>query len=166
MIPHHPRPDKHCPACRQRLPSPRNLKRHNLLFALLEPALHQWPEGHEFQPLDREHLRGWLLCKAGWCEAADITVSGNQAQMVAQLTAFMNAHCKERVYFKSTRRGMRAYKPRSISFRSCREADFRRVLDAVAEIITATIGVPIDQLRLGAEHHDQTQQRSRPEAVF
>ena len=43
---------------------PRSIDQHNRFFALVSALFQQWPEKHQFQPDDEEHLRAWLLVKA------------------------------------------------------------------------------------------------------
>ena len=43
----------------------RSAPQHRLLFAALAVAFSNWPEDHEFQPVDVDDLRYWLEVKAG-----------------------------------------------------------------------------------------------------
>ena len=43
----------------------RSAPQHRLLFAALKVAYDNWPEDHEFQPVDADDLRYWLEVKAG-----------------------------------------------------------------------------------------------------
>ena len=144
-----------CDKCGQKLPHPRNEARHKLFFAVLKPAMKQWPESAEFQPEDVDHLRSFLLCKSGHCTYNDLSMDvANAPGMIAAMKAFMEANISgssKRVHFKQIKTGLRAYTPKSIAFTKCSEADFKVVLDKSIEIIVATIGVPIEQLKREAE---------------
>lgn len=52
-----------CQTCGQKTRSRPQLNR---FMALMEAAYQNWPESHEFQPRDMEHLRKWLVIKAGF----------------------------------------------------------------------------------------------------
>lgn len=140
-------PDKHCPTCGQLKPAPRNAERHRLFFAILKPALEQWPETHPFQPLSTEHLRAWLLYQVGWCTTRDLEIGGpSKANAVAAVRYFLADESQSKFY-TSTARGIREYTPRSIAFTKCAEKDFKRILDESAALIESVIGVPIEALK-------------------
>lgn len=139
--------DKLCKCCGQKLPSPRNVERHRLFFAILKPSLEQWPESHAFQPLSTEHLRAWLTVEAGWCTTRDLEIGGPSKSIAAQaLRYFMDAGDGHRL-FSMTTKGIRERRPKSIAFNKCAEAQFKAVLDTAAMIVEAAIGCPIDQLK-------------------
>lgn len=131
------------------MPHPRNRARHALLFAVLNPAFHHWPEQEDFQPQDTEHLRSWLLVEAGHCEVDDIKFAGgSKAQMVGALTAFMNRQRgKTWIHYRQTADGIRALTPKSIAFRKCSEDAFKKVLERAIEIIELKTGVIIEDLK-------------------
>ena len=62
-----------CPQCGHVADS-RSTPDHRRFFARIHAAFHHWPEAHEFQPDDAEHLRAWLLCKAGYRDVTTIPV--------------------------------------------------------------------------------------------
>ena len=141
-----------CEKCGQKIPHPRNQARHNLFFAVLVPAFKHWPESHEFQPEDTEHLRGWLLAKAGHCTFKEIDIGDAVPEaMLPIMTAFVNsthriAGAKSR-FLKATKKGLRAYEPKSIAYDKCDEDTFKKILDLSIEIIETTIGVKIEKLK-------------------
>jgi hypothetical protein len=47
-------------------PKVRSPADHRRFFGVIKAAFLHWPEKHEFQPEDPEHLRAWLLCRAGY----------------------------------------------------------------------------------------------------
>ena|SRR3990167_118025 len=144
-----PKAEEICPTCRQAMPHPRNKARLDLLFAILVPALHQWPEGAEFQPLSTEHLRSWLLCEAGHCDVDEVSFAGSsKAQIIAAVTALMNRRRRKGfVHYRATKDGIKALEAKSIAFANCSETTFKRVLERAIEIIEVTIGVEIEQLK-------------------
>lgn len=149
--------DKVCPECGQRLSNPRNKSRHDLLFALLLPAFRHWPDRDkvDFQPVDTEDLRAWLLIEAGWCTSDEVKFAGgSKKQMIAGLSAFMSQKKpKPARKFESIDDGMRAFYPKSIAWNKCSEAEFKVVLENVISTIESIIGVPIEQLK--REHENE-----------
>ena len=149
LKPRPPKPTEVCPTCRQILASPRNRERHNLLFAILDPAFNMWPHQHEFCPLNTEDLRYFLLCEAGWCDKDYIEFAGkNPRQIVYAITAFMNKHRDRKgVQYRATDKGIKALLPKSIAWNKCREHQFKPVLTAIVEYLEITLGVTVEQLK-------------------
>lgn len=132
---------------------PRNSKRHRLLFAVIKVAFESWPGDNEFQPVSNEHLRAYALTKAGHCTSAQCRVqSSDTNSVVAFLTAFMQANLdKSYVFFKETKSGLAAYKPKSVAYKLCNEDAFKEALEGVFRFIEGAIGVPVEELRAYAE---------------
>lgn len=136
-----------CPDCGSVLEKKRSLPQHRRLFALMRAAYDQWPERHEFRPESAEHLRAWLLCKAGWHtakyvdaeEGADpkvIAAAIEAAFAVASSIAFVRVH-GDRVA---------VHAPRSQSFTEADQRTFAPIAQAVEEIVEEACGVPADAL--------------------
>lgn len=142
-----PATDTVCSACGQNKPSRRNRQRHNLFFAMLQPALEQWPEAHGFQPMSTEHLRAWLLWQSGWCTTRDLDIGGPQKAMAVQAVRFFLTSKDHHRFFSSTAKGIREYTPRSIAWNKCRESEFAVIMDSSSNLIASIIGVPIEQLK-------------------
>jgi len=65
-----------CPHCGGKK---RSNPQHNRFFKLIDVAYHHWPEKIEFQPDSSEHLRAWLLCKAGYKNVQRIEMQRGKA---------------------------------------------------------------------------------------
>lgn len=142
-----PKPSRKCEACGQDKPAPRNRERHALFFAILKPALEQWPETAEFQPMSTEHLRAWLTFKAGWCSMRELEIGGpNKAHAVRAVRYFLGEN-EQSKFYTATAKGIREYTPKSIAFNKCSETQFKVILNASAEMIESIIGVPIEALK-------------------
>jgi hypothetical protein len=141
------KPPTLCKCCGQKLPSTRNVARHNLLFAILKPALHQWPESYEFQPMSQEHLRAWLLYKSGWCTTKELYIGGPAKNMAVMAVKHFLAPEERHRFFTSTAKGIREYTPRSIAWNKCKEAEFEEILNSTADLIESIIGVRIGDLK-------------------
>jgi hypothetical protein len=146
-IGHNKPPANICPCCGQEKPSPRNAERHKLFFAILKPALEQWPHGAVFEPISTEHLRAWLLYKSGWCNIRELEIGGPaKKSAIAAVRYFLDDKDRYR-FFTDTARGIREYTPKSIAWNRCKEAEFKRILDESGALIESIIGVPIEQLK-------------------
>ena len=72
-----------CPHCGCLLAKARSRPDHNRLFALIDKAFMHWPEGRDFQPQNAEHLRAYLLVRAGHFNAGSIEVPEGYADSPA-----------------------------------------------------------------------------------
>ena len=151
-IGHNKPPERICPCCGQEKQSPRNQARHKLFFAILPKAFENWPSAYEeFQPMSTEHLRKWLIYKAGWCTMRELAIEGpNKRIVVAALKFFLESGNHE-TFYTTTKTSIREYRPRSIAWNKCREDDFKRILNTATEIIETVTGVPIEQLSCESE---------------
>lgn len=142
---------EHCPKCgceigeRKR----RSLPDHRRLFALIKTAFDNWPEAHEFTPENPEHLRAWLVCKAGWREATayDLGDRADAAVVALALEAGIKA-AKGTGFVRVVGRSVAVITPKSMDFRSMGQAEFGLLRDAITDIITAETG--IDEERAAA----------------
>jgi len=158
-----PRPKEICPTCKQVVPHPRNYERHKALFGMLKPAFYYWPDPdvEPFRPNDAEHLRAWLLVKAGWRESEDLKISGTSSKYATIMAmAFLNRKReKTAVHFEELKDGIRVYWPKSVAYNKCSEDQFKKVLTSVTEIVEDIIGVSVKEMRENykrdvAEDHD------------
>ena len=147
-IGHNKPPDRVCKCCGQELPSPRNAERHKLFFAILPKAFESWPSTYEeFQPMSTEHLRKWLIYKAGWATMRELAIEGpNKRVVVAALKFFLESGNHE-TFYTTTSKSIREYRPKSIAWNKCREDDFKRILNTASDIIESVIGVPVESLK-------------------
>lgn len=126
---------------------PRNINRHRLFFAAISAAFEAWPAGHEFQPIDEDHLRGWLLCEAGYCDTMTVPVkAGHEDRAKAAMAAAMLFAGARAVFADVTRpRCLILRRPRSMRFDRMSEAQMRPVMTAVMDIIGA-VGIDVAAL--------------------
>ena len=141
----------------------RNPKRHAMFFAVLAEAFKNWPEAHEFKPESPEHLRAWLLCKAGHCETIDIHVpAGANLSMHPMMLALVAFTGSKSVFVGPTKSGnLRAFRPKSQSFSRCKEADIKPIIDRVYDIIAVESGMAICDLKREAEKECQPSTRPK-----
>jgi hypothetical protein len=142
--------EKSCPHCGGSLESGRSLPDHRRFFALIQAAFHQWKENHEFQPDNSEHLRAWLLCKAGYRTNTVIEPPSSMDEIayydfVASVEGVMRA--MDGHGFVVMHDGVVVIvRPKSIAWHKIGQREFGRLRDAVTDIIEAEIGVSADQL--------------------
>lgn len=133
---------------------------HNRLFALIEKAIPQWPENHEFQPRDAEHLRSWLLVKVGHINVKSIPYPDPKSceefpalKAIFRLTVESTGKAFEDdagyVDYRVSSSGVEVVKARSISERNgtvVGQKAFAPIREAVEALIEEVIGVPAEQL--------------------
>ena len=131
-----------CPHC-----SKRSSPQHRRFFGVIKAAAEQWPVQHEFQPECPEHLRAWLLTKAGHRSVHEIEISEHVTdQTYLLLESVMRAagaygwirEHKGRVYVMSAK---------SIAHNKLGHKDACRVFEAVEQEICEALGIEsCDQL--------------------
>lgn len=135
---------------------PRLPQTHNLLFAVIADVVEHWPHGAEPNPDgDAEHLRGWLLCKVGWCHKLDFPMlSDPKAQQklltsIDDLTRRLRARGEHPFWREGVVDGepaIRVFLPRSINQADVDETQFREIEHAVFDEIEACTGLKVDDL--------------------
>jgi len=137
-----------CPTCGQKKPHPRNAERHALFFVVLPQVFANWPPSYElFQPMSVEHLRKWLIYKAGWCTMRELAIEGPNKHVIMTALKFFTESGGQNVFFTTTAKSIREYRPRSTAYNKCKEADFKRIMDHSFDLIESIIGVPIEALK-------------------
>ncbi len=141
---------------------PRRKKAHRLFFATIAAACKIWPEHTEPNPDgDPEHLRAWLLCKAGACEWIDFPVEATNA--VNNLLARIKADDKYPfVKTVTTKEGpmLRVYTALSMSEEAMDEDDFAPVRRRCFDTIQAITGVSVEDFRRAAlgDHYGEQEE--------
>lgn len=139
-----------CPACG----APRRHRSdvaHRFVFKAISAALAQWPDGHEFQPRDPEHLRAYLLLRIGHRHESELPIGAMSPEAAARLlVAFVRTvHSHATVLVKG--KHVIAIWPRSMSYRALGKAEFTRVSQAICDEIKAIVGVDAETLVKGGE---------------
>ncbi len=127
-----------CPTCGGPHKKRRSPEHHARFFAVIAAAYHHWPDAHDFQPANAEHLRAWLLCKAKHCDV-----------MTSAPEAFLRGSFKHAggFCFRYVSGGLvHEYTPRTINWEKMDQRAFSPIAQAVDEIIEAEIGIPTDRL--------------------
>ncbi len=144
----------HCPHCGCELTqSHRSARHHRRFFGLVTAAYNQWPERSEFQPESPEHLRAWLLVKAGHRETREIPVVAAEEHpglaVLARLAieaAFREAGAFAFINPDAGAGIVSIYRPKSIAHASCDQKAFSPIAEAVEQIIEQELNVTAEQL--------------------
>jgi len=142
--------EKSCPHCGGILHKARSLPDHRRFFGLISRAFHNWPEKHEFQPETSEHLRSWLLCKAGYRQATPIhmpDLATDHMRTLFRLSIEAAIAAADGFAFVVPYRDVVAViKPKSIAWDKLGQAEFGAVRDAVSDVIERETGIAVDDL--------------------
>jgi len=124
---------------------------HRFVFKAIAKAVENWPEQHDFQPRDAEHLRAYLLLKIGHRHESELPIGAMSPEAAARLlvTFVKTVHAHATVIVKGKR--VIAIWPRSMSYRELGKVAFGRVSQAICDEIKGTIGVDAETLVKGSE---------------
>lgn len=116
---------------------------------MIKAAFSNWPEGHEFQPRDSDHLRRWLQCKAGHYSTQRIDVDSDDPSIlklvkIATQAAFDAA--KADAWCKVFDKTIVVFSPLSIAFDKLGHNAACALLADVEAIIETELGVKSDDL--------------------
>lgn len=120
-----------------------------MFWSIMEIAHDSWPEAHEFQPLGKMHLYGWLLTEAGWHEPPIEIESRNPEFVKSILMAVFPAmksklHC---IRFTQTAKGVRVLIPKSLDYKTAGKRQFEDTRAKVYEVIESVLGTDIERLK-------------------
>lgn len=132
---------------------PRSLEQLRRFFAVLRAMYSHWPESAEFKPDSEEHLRKWVLIKAGHRETTDVPVAWAEDQpgltklaalsiegalKAAGAFAFIRPHPEGGL--------VRVFKAKSIAFDKLGQAEFNALNDQVEVVYAAETGLDPEQV--------------------
>lgn len=131
----------HCPA-----KADRSLPQHRRLFGLIKAAHMHWPESAEFTPISEEHLRKWLLCKAGHHTVKTLTLADMTAgEAMALLEAAFHA-AGAFSFVKGAAGRVNIFTPKSIAFDKLDHKAACRLFDEIGAVIEVEMGIKADDL--------------------
>ncbi len=121
---------------------------HGMFWAVMQRAFDNWPEDHAFRPDSKEHLYGWILIEVGYRECTEVETN-DKAIAIAVAKAIFSVtkreiHCM-RVYGTAT--GVRVCVPQSGDYEHAGKKKYEAMRAAVYEVIEATLGCKIDELK-------------------
>jgi hypothetical protein len=144
----------HCPHCGTELTKVRSIRDHRRFFGIIAATYNQWPERNEFQPTSAEHLRAWLLCRAGYHKVQMIPVefAEDQPGLMKLVSLAVEGSVKaalsegDYAFTRPYGAGIAVFRPKSMDFATMDQKDFGPLREAVEQIIEAEIGVKSDDL--------------------
>jgi hypothetical protein len=148
---------RYCPHCGVWLVKPRRPRAHRFFFAIIRAAYDNWPEAHpEFQPVDEDQLRAWLLCRTKHSARVgnllnirgpvDAAWEAKLADFVAMAVIAVRQHgyalpvTDESGYIE-------LIVPKSIAYEQLGEEEFAPIRDDVFALIEANTGMKLKELR-------------------
>lgn len=143
-----------CPHCLSELDAakgkPRSLEQLRRFFGVLRAMYSHWPETvEEFQPHSEEHLRKWILCKAGHgtvVQTLTMPRTGNPSLMAA-LMAFAEQLLEIDNRFGRWKGSTLAiYEAKSIAFHKLGQAEFNKLNDEVEAAYKEVTGLEPDEV--------------------
>lgn len=150
-----------CPTCGQKDRRPRSPADHRRFFAAIGAAFHHWPERHAFKPESAEHLRAWLLCKAGYHKVDVVEIPDDllddlpqdlQVVVLNILGAIVHKSIEvakaddEFAFERAHNNSIAVFKPRSIAFDNLDQKGFSTLREAVEEVIEGELGIKVEDL--------------------
>jgi hypothetical protein len=142
--------DKSCPHCGGSLESGRSSPDHRRFFALINAAFEQWPESADFVPDNSEHLRAWLIAKAGYRESTLIDLPDGATDGMQKLFALSIENAIKAAgaygFVVPYRAGVAVIKPKSIAWHKLGQREFGKLRDDITDIIEAVIDCKADDL--------------------
>lgn len=126
---------------------PRSIDQHRRFFGLVRACFHHWPESEKFQPDNEEHLRAYLLVKAGHRSIkefylTDKSANAEVAHVIPIITAMMlHRYCWSWVEGDA----IRVCAPLTTKFSEMPHKEACKVYDAVDEYLRS-IGIDPEQL--------------------
>ena len=116
---------------------PRSIDQHKRFFGLVRALYHHWPEGHDFQPDNEEHLRAYLLVKAKHRSIKEFYLSDERmtddvARLLPVITAMMlNRYC----WAWAEGDALKVCAPLTTNFKDMKHEEACQVYDAVDQYV-------------------------------
>lgn len=146
-----------CPHCGCKVDpvkgKPRSLDQLRRFFGVLRAMYQHWPETAEFQPDSEEHLRKFVLIKAGHRETTDIPVewAEDQPGLTRLASLAIEGALKAAGAFSFAKPHpdgglVRVFKAKSIAFDKLGQAEFNALNDAVEAVYASETGLNPDEV--------------------
>lgn len=142
---------QHC-GCgtKDRGPKPRSVAQLRRFFGMLRAMYQHWPDGDDiFQPHSEEHLRKWVICKAGRGKiVTTLTLPHTDNPSLAAAMMMVAEKLLELDNRFGRWRGMTlaVYEAESIAFHSMSPAEFSQLNDDVEAVYRQETGLDPEQV--------------------
>lgn len=140
----------HC-GCELEERKKRSPSQHRMFFASVAAAFANWPITHSFRPSNEEHLRAYLLVRAGHCNiiGQNLLEEGDifrVADFTERLLSEIRSHGGYGFVEVTGRKSIIVNYAKSINWREVDQKAFQPIAQAVFDIIEAEIGVMVEDL--------------------
>lgn len=125
---------------------PRSLEQHRRFFGVLSAVYTHWPEAHRFQPDNAEHLRAWLLVRAGHHTVKTFYLNDDATELARVLPIVTATMLGKHSWCRSVGNELHVCVPESIAFEKMEHQAFCKLSDAVDEVIKIETGLDPDRL--------------------
>lgn len=125
---------------------PRSVDQNRRFFAVMKAVYDQWPESHRFQPDNSEHLRAWLLVRAGHHTVKTFYLDGDTDQFAQVLPVIMASMTGKHAWCRSRGNELHVCVPQSIAFDKLEHSAFCKLNDDVDEVIRIETGLDPEAL--------------------
>jgi hypothetical protein len=124
---------------------------HGMFWAIITRAFKNWPEQHEFCPMDKYELYGWLLIEAEHCVSGLVEDKDTNAiRKSARTFLDLAGESEHPIYYMRlvvARNGVKVTIPKSLSYKTAGKRKFEDVRSKIYEIIEVTLNVKIEDLK-------------------
>src|SRR5688572_25604224 len=133
-------------------PKARSPADHRRFFGVIRAAFMHWPDttASGFQPEDPEHLRAWLLCRAGYKQVTEIPFDDEWPEAMRNLATLAAEGAlraaKSHAFVRPFPGGLYVFTPKSLNFESLGQKEFGTIREQVEEIIEFETGKTASEL--------------------
>lgn len=127
----------------------RSIDQHRRFFGMIAAVFNQWPEAHKFQPESAEHLRAWLLIKAGHSIIKTFILSDDASEVARLVPVITASMLGKHSWAHGDGNELKVWAPASISFDSVSHQDFQKINDDVEAVIRAETGLDPERVLRG-----------------
>lgn len=125
---------------------PRSTDQHRRFFGVISALYSHWPESHAFQPDSAEHLRAWLLCRAGYRNVTTFHLEDDAGPLTKLVPMIFATVLQRHAWCWGKGNELYVCVPQSIAFDKMDHKTFCKVCDDVDEVIRLETGLDPDQL--------------------
>lgn len=125
---------------------PRSICQHRRFFAILPVLLSHWPESHPFQPDNAEHLRAWLLVRAGHHTVKTFHLDGDGDEFARLVPVIVATMLGKHAWCRAHGQELHVCVPQSIAFDKLDHISFCQIKNDVEEVIRIETGLDPDRL--------------------
>lgn len=130
---------------------PRSVDQHRRFFAVMKAAFHHWPESHRFQADNEEHLRAWLLVRAGHHTVKTFYLNDDATETARLIPIVIATMTGKHSWCRSRGNELHVCVPQSIAFDKMEHQAFCKLNDDVDEVIRVETGLDPEKLLREAE---------------